>query len=154
MTSRHTSRRAVLAGAAALSALAAPASIAAATGSPNEPVEIDPIFEVIEAHRRALAQEARCCRAADVLRDEYMPSGAEAALDEAQTLEYGALVDLLNVEPTTLAGVAAVLRYVAELSPDGILERDITDGSGDDVRFAIALLADTAATLEALAVQS
>ena len=87
MTSPSTSRRAILAGAAALPALAMPA-IASAT--------VDPIFAVIEHHRQKEAAFS-----AALLVDEDSDDDANDALAE-----------LVETTPTTLAGCVAVLIYV------------------------------------------
>ena len=110
MAKQHTTtRRAVLAGAAALPALAIiPATAVDAAG-------VDPIFAAIERQRRA---EAAFAGAYD--REEYRnakhSTPATDAL-EARAGEFGdaankLYVDLVTMTPASLAGCAALLRYL------------------------------------------
>jgi hypothetical protein len=91
------SRRAALAGAAALPALAMPA-IALTTAGP------DPIFAAIERHRIAHAAFWSCNDLPDAVDDDVM--------DACGTDADRALADLLTTRPTTIAGCIAVLRHV------------------------------------------
>jgi hypothetical protein len=74
----------------------------------------DPIFALIEAHRDALAEHERCVKAADVLPPDEPPAGAEAAMAASHDAEYGAMIDLLNTQPTTQAGIAALAQYAVD----------------------------------------
>jgi hypothetical protein len=70
----------------------------------------DPIYAAIERHRVAWADlDSRCF----ALADAYTP---EAEAEQARLSEAVSVTEanLANVEPTTLAGSIAVLRYVAE----------------------------------------
>ncbi|HEY5129391.1 MAG TPA: hypothetical protein VIJ35_19250 [Bradyrhizobium sp.] len=93
MTNKQT-RRAILAGAAALPALAIIPAMAGDTGG------VDPIFAAIEHHRAHCAVYWSVEEVAD---DVMSARGVEA--DRA-------LTDLLTTSPTTVAGCAAVLRHV------------------------------------------
>ncbi len=85
----------------------------------------DPIFAAIEAHKRAAIETHR----------KGMPywssmdgtpehEAAEAEYFDAEEAEDEAAVQLLDVRPTTMAGVIALLRYVADFD-----QQKITDGS-------------------------
>ena len=88
-----TSRRAILAGAAVLPALAIPA---AAFSSPA----VDPIFAAIEKHRKIEAA--------------FAASGKETGdcSDELCDKSNDAYVALVKMTPTTLVGCAALLRHL------------------------------------------
>ena len=104
-----TSRRAILAGAAALPALAMPA-IASAT--------VDPIFALIEAHRVAFPRRLEAQRATGEIPLLEDPDCGEAdralhaADDEAFEADMNAAFALVTVPPTTMAGVLALIDYV------------------------------------------
>ncbi len=71
----------------------------------------DPIFAAIEAHRKARAAlNADCSR----LDEEGTPQ-AEAKLSQLTEAEDRAIDSLVNTQPTTMEGVLAVLRYLAEV---------------------------------------
>ena len=120
-----TSRRAVVAGiatasAASVTAIAAPVNINPAT---------DPIFAAIERHRGAAAVYA----ASDPDTD---PEGDALALIEDED----AREVLLTTRPTTLAGCAAVLRYVASYDADHDISLfDLADGATFMRRIADAI---------------
>ena len=92
--STTTSRRAVLAGIATAPALAAPAL---ALSGP------DPIFALIEQHR-----------AADAYWDTLNHEDDEAKYDAAADAAYAHANVLGQTQPTTLAGVLAIMRYRRE----------------------------------------
>jgi hypothetical protein len=148
MTSKST-RRAILAGAAALPALAVPAIAA--------PIDADPILAAIDAHKRAYAELDRLCCLQNKLeqtipaerrmrhyvgdRDNAeMIAGDDPAWTKYQDACFTAndvadnrAVDLLNVAPTSIAGVAALLDYVAAFEKrDGDLFPQITEENSDD----------------------
>ena len=77
------------------------ASVASAIPADVNPAT-DPIFALIERHRAAAAVY-------DVSNPDADPEGDELALAE----DKAALKELLTTRPITLAGCAAVLRYVA-----------------------------------------
>jgi len=94
MTKQHTTtRRAVLAGAASLPALAIIPATALAAGG------VDPIFAAIEEHKAADA----------AFRDE---SVSEEIMAERGEEADQVLADLLATRPTTISGCVAVLRHV------------------------------------------
>ena len=129
MSHANLSRRAILAGAAAGPALAFPAG-----AIPPEP---DPILTAIEEHRRAWA--------------ELEPN--EEAAQELDRLDAA----LVNIAPTTIGGVAAILAYAAEFVttyegagwPDG--EAWI---GRHKLPWEVILHKNLAKTLQAMAVQS
>ena len=100
-----TSRRAVLAGAASLPALA----VSAVAGS----LTPDPIFAAIEAHRLADDAYGEAACAHDVAKGEERER-LELALSQATLAEDSARWDLGDVTPTTAAGCIALLTYVHE----------------------------------------
>jgi hypothetical protein len=141
-----TTRRAILAGAATLPALAT--SALAAIGSQSSPIA-DPIFAAIEAHRLAYAERSRCLKIADVIPQEDAPPGAKAAADAAGDAEYEAMIDLLNIRPATTAGLAALLQYAVDHGAEEWMDVYIEDGSSQS--FMGCLVQHAA---ETLAVQS
>jgi hypothetical protein len=96
-----TSRRAILAGAASLPALAAPAVADASVH--------DPIIAAIETHRVAWGEYNTRCSELDAANT---PEG-EAEWQQLYDAEAGAALQLFNTEPTTIVGAVALLRYVA-----------------------------------------
>lgn len=101
MTTTST-RRAVLAGAAALPALSLPAI-----------AEPDPIFAAIERHRNA---EAAFDAAVNVA--NYGPLAGDAAAEEVAgelcEVAHSDYAELVAMTPTTTPGCAALLRYVEQ----------------------------------------
>src|ERR1035437_79114 len=140
-----TTRRAILAGTAALPALAIiPARAVAAAGG------VDPIFAAIEKHRQIEAAFVAAC-------NEHVEKAREPARED-RVVKLGhrssnALGELVAMTPTTVAGCAAVLRYL-ETHEKSYDEAVLLDNHSDNVRVpARDLLSRIAATLEA-AVQS
>jgi hypothetical protein len=116
MTNKQT-RRAIMAGAAALPALAAPAFA----------FEPDPIFAIIDAHKRARAENIaagkEASRRAEQLRKEGVPFRkilkiCDSISDHAADADNAAMAAFLRCEPTTSAGLAAWLAYVADAESD------------------------------------
>jgi hypothetical protein len=107
------SRRAVTAGLAAL-----PVS---AIGARMRASEIDPILAAIEAHKAAQARIDVHCEHACGITDHASEQSAifEAELSRLCDIEGEAAWAMLNVEPTTVAGVAALLGYIGEYSEGG-----------------------------------
>jgi hypothetical protein len=95
-------RRTMLTGAASASILALPVAATAGSHGTIGCEEPDPIFAAIEAHRQAFLECEGC--------------GIEENVSRLSDIETGALCDLLEVTPTTLAGVVALSRYAAELT--------------------------------------
>ena len=135
-----TSRRAILAGAAALPALAIiPATAVAAAG-------IDPIFAALERHRQIEAAYVAAC-------NEPIDQAKEQAREDRVTKlchrSSNALGELVAMTPTTLAGCAALLRYL-EAHEESYDEAVLLDNHSDNVSVpARDLLSRIAATLEA-----
>jgi hypothetical protein len=112
------SRRALVAGVAALPAIAALPAMAGIV-----PAEPDPIFAAIAAHRATEAAFCDACLAHSRF-EESLPSGARknnaqlAALDEHQDELGDATADLAlelaKTMPTTLAGCVALLNCASE----------------------------------------
>jgi hypothetical protein len=105
-----TSRRTLLAGAAALPVLAVPA-IAAALD------KVDPVYEAIEQHCKA--RTAHYVKTPGETDDE-----AFERIDRTSGASEAALQNLLTTRPTTVAGCAAALRHVH----DHIAEYEDTAG--------------------------
>ena len=134
MPHANLSRRAILAGAAAGSALAFPAGVI--------PPEPDPILAAIEEHRRVWSMASE---------------DNEEAVQEFDRLCEGVDAALINIAPTTIGGVAAILAYAAEFVttydgagwPDGEAWID-----RHKLPWEVILHKNLAKTLQAMAVQS
>lgn len=138
------SRRAVMAGAASLPALAIiPATAVAAAG-------VDPIFAAIERHRQIEAAYVAAC-------NEHVEQAREPAREDRVVKlchrSSNALGELVAMTPTTVAGCAAVLRYL-ETHEKSYDEAVLLHNHSDNVSVpARDLLSRIAAALDA-AVQS
>ena len=105
-----TSRRAVLAGAAAIPALSLPAVAAVATP--------DPVFAAIERHKAAalLAMQKSMVQSdTPDFGPEHDPEVHARVQEEqgsATDASYEAAYDLTLIEPTTPAGIVALIDYV------------------------------------------
>jgi hypothetical protein len=120
MSSASTTRRAVLAGAASLPALAVAPAVAIAG---------DPIFLAIDRHRRTFMQTLFDIEPSMQMYGsdpDYEKAAAAAAAAWDRT--HAAAVDLIKVQPTTLAGVIALLKYVEEFN-SGALQHPELEGS-------------------------
>jgi hypothetical protein len=143
------SRRLVLAGVA--SAVALPAAAAIPT---TKPATIDPAFALIV---EKLAADVAHCAAIDAQDEaesdeERDPDAVEEAFQRccvACTVVNEAGWRLATTPPTTLAGVAAVLRFANEIE-DGGMEWPATDTIGPE-GWHYQLRATMAAAIEALA---
>lgn len=134
MSHANLSRRAILAGAAAGPALAFPAGVI--------PPEPDPILAAIEEHRRAWAELEPC---------------TEEAAQELDRLYDSLDAALVNIAPTTIGGVAAILAYAAEFvtNYDGAGWPDGEAWIGrHKLPWEVILHKNLAKTLQAMAVQS
>jgi len=139
-----TTRRAILAGAAMLPALAIIPATAVVAGG------VDPIFAAIERHRQIEAAYVAAC-------NEHVEKAREPAREDRVVKlchrSSNALGELVAMTPTTVAGCAAVLRYL-ETHEKSYDEAVLLDNHSDNVSVpARDLLSRIAATLEA-AVQS
>jgi hypothetical protein len=98
----NLSRRNIVTSAAALPALAVPALGSAAA---------DPIFAAIEAHRHAHAATTAAWQSAADDGVDVEESEHHRLMDKQD----GAAFDLLEIQPTTVVGAAALLAYYAEV---------------------------------------
>jgi hypothetical protein len=130
--STQLNRRAVLAGAAALPAVSVPALVAGA--------DPDPIFAAIEAHRAA--RKRLDTEAFDDADDCPEWHEANDATDRAAA-------DLAETKPVTIAGAAALMRYIVEIEE----QRELPDVLGRD-DWASDLHRSLADALEEMAVRS
>lgn len=129
------SRRAILAGAAALPALAAPAAFAS--------VSPDPIFAALVRHREAEAAWITACT------DEIADDPADALGHHQSDM----LVALLATTPSSVAGCAALLRYLDVVVTEHEQGRLFEDHNGPNVP-ARDVLSRVASILDRAAVQS
>ena len=81
----------------------------------------DPIFALIERHRAATHALSAAVSNKDKVHEVHWPwsdaperIAADAQYDAASDARQEAIEDLLSTQPTTIAGVAAVLDYVNE----------------------------------------
>jgi hypothetical protein len=109
-----TSRRAILAGVAAL---ATGASVNAAAIVGAKAMQSDPILAAIEAHRAAFMHQMETGWTQGGLPD-YSPEWVIATRedDAAREVERAAQLALIQIRPTTLAGILALLSYVDDFS--------------------------------------
>jgi hypothetical protein len=157
-----TSRRAVLAGAATLPALAVPALAAG-----QDP---DPIYAAIHAHTEAIAEwllaidrrneiesrlmdQFKAAGRADALKrahadEEFLT--ADKAIRDASDRERTAADDLLDVTLTTLPGIIALLRHV-----EGIASEHSWwfDDNEQETPRSITLVRNVADALEGLGIE-
>ena len=165
MTSKST-RRAILAGAATLPALAIPAFAT---------IEIDPIFPAIERHKvtfhasqaadniRMGTVDAEWSPCYDAVKCKAVKKAASVA-DDAATDAANALT---TIRPTTITGLLALMRhveafnagaFVLDIDPDNWRSHPMnwpTDIDDDEIDlFGYSILANVRAALEAMAVQS
>ena len=157
-----TSRRAILAGAVALPAIAVPRLAISAGTQP------DPIFAAIERHKTTyitwtetgkIQSETKCS-------DEERYWEAQVRCRWASRASMRAGFALTNIQPTTMAGVLALLQYVEEFNAGGFGHPSddgwrswpagwpAADGDPDVDLFGFLMLANVRRALEALAVQS
>ena len=94
----------------------------------NGDIKDDPIFEVIEAHRRADASFMEAMRAQHRRHDD---KGSDM-VDALENASSEATIRLLSTTPTTLPGTIALLRHVLECEAAGnqILKIDRLGGTG------------------------
>lgn len=144
-----TSRRAFLSTAAVAIPAIAAAPMAALAGT-----EPDPIFKLIEAHKSAQAEyEAACEQYSDMELSIAKPQRKGVFNANGVTVDTGddprwteacirfhhayevadtIAFQLANAEPTTIAGVAAVLKYASEFTEKGHLWPDEYSSFTDD----------------------
>src|ERR1700732_1892256 len=94
-------RRTILAGAAAVPALAMPPPVAASTFATA--FEPDPAFATVAAHREAFVEHMRAARLdGKLMRSDPGAEATAAALDAADEALEGATLELSEVVPTTM----------------------------------------------------
>ena len=110
-------RRTILAGAAAVPALAIPGA-ASTFATASEP---DPVFVTVAGHREAFVEHMRAARLdGKLMRGDPRAEASGAALDAADEVYQEATLELSEVVPTTMAGVVALLRYLEEFQEQAI----------------------------------
>ena len=123
-------RRTMLTGAASASVLALPAAATASSDGTIGREAPDPIFAAIEAHQRAWAELREKCSDLDAAHTEE----ADCELRRLDDAVDEAADDLLDVVPTTIAGVSALLTYAADRArggntwPDGYVDENPKTG--------------------------
>ncbi|NUJ81432.1 hypothetical protein HUN39_15645 [Methylocystis sp. FS] len=117
----QTTRRAVMAGLAAAPVAGLPAIAGGAT-------EADPIFAAIEKYQRAYAA--------------FNQSEEGPDQDAACSVYFDAEIDLHSTKPTTPAGAAKFLRFIANfLDEDDVVNDNwVGDMIGDSIRTAVAVM--------------
>jgi hypothetical protein len=135
-TTKQVSRRTIVSGAAALPAIAVCVTAVAAT-------EPDPIFAAIAAHRSAWAALCRDCSRLD---EEDTPE-AQTKLSKLHDAVSEAEEQLIEIEPTTMAGAITLLRYLAEFQAVG----DVFDGHSPEQTYFFDNLATALERLPARA---
>jgi hypothetical protein len=147
------------AGAAIGASLPLPAPPAAAAQSSN--AEADPIFAAIEAHRSAIAAHGDAVSAESAL-DQSLPDdrqrsditaweekivesddprwlAAIRARWEASNFMDDCAIDLVNIDPSTVAGIEALLRYFVD-QEDGLFPDDVSNDDGSVETFGNCLI--------------
>ena len=119
----ETTRRLILAGATA----AVPALSLPAFADPKP----DPIFAAIEKHRQAYVAKMRACRIeAEADHDNPKRAEIEASAAKADAASDKAALALTTTQPTTMAGVLALLEHVQAFNDGEIWLADTRDLSG------------------------
>jgi hypothetical protein len=106
---------------------AAAASVAAVGMKAVAAAVPDPIYDMIEAHRKAAAEHIKAVRTQFAFEEAGSIKGErrkgydhlEAAVDVAWDAMNDAGCDLVNTRPTTLAGILALCRYIEPLFGEG-----------------------------------
>jgi hypothetical protein len=140
--------------------------------APSSGVEADPIFAAIEAHRTAIVAHGDAVSAESALEqglpadrtrsrvrawEETIVEGDDprwvAAVRtrwNASELMDDAGIDLLNTEPTTVAGVGALLRYFAD-QEEGLFPEEVNNDDGSEETFRACLVRHAADALGKIA---
>jgi hypothetical protein len=115
---------------AAVASVAGAGTLAAATMAPNDvpqavtvPIGPDPIYDVIEQHRKAAREHIEAVRVQFAYEEHGGIKGErlkeyrriEAAVDVAWVAMADAGCTLVNTRPTTLTGILALCRYIEPL---------------------------------------
>jgi hypothetical protein len=111
-----TSRRALLAGAPAVAAAAlAGGTVANALAiAEAKAAEVDPIFAAIAEHRARMRAWADAMEADDMAETDEAFEAATDAMDATSEAFEASIGPVLTVQPTTIAGVAALLEHVGQ----------------------------------------
>jgi hypothetical protein len=80
-----------------------------------EPSEPDPIYAAIERHRRAFSEFSAAVAAADVFSDHPEYEALQKPAKKAGRKETALVWKLVEIEPTTAAGLTALIQYVVEI---------------------------------------
>jgi hypothetical protein len=139
-------------------------------GARSSDTEADPIFAAIEAHRRAIAAHGDAVSAESAL-EQSLPDDrrltdawedkivetddprwpvALRAVSAASSAMDDAAIDLVNIEPTTVAGVEGLLRYFAD-QEDALFPDDVSDDDGSVEAFGAGLVRHAADALRKVA---
>lgn len=122
MSPSELNRRAILAGAATVAAAMPAVPVLASPVSSVTPSD-DPIFAAIERHRSALAALEAALHRKGEFEDRFMSEGGELCdapddpFGEVHKVEddhLSAELDFVSTVPTTVLGMAAMLRYARE----------------------------------------
>jgi len=174
MTTTSTTRRAMLAGVASVSALALTNPAPAVSSSR------DPIYDAIERHAASNAACIASCNEQDSLEEELPEERrrwhvlSRESLDKAATrddhrwldcqIKMSALYDkrdelageLVTTMPTTPAGVATLLAYAANVIDrgDGTFPETLPDEFGREVQYVCHVLKSAAVAVSRRTVQS
>jgi len=158
------------AGAAIGVGLPLPAPIAAPLQSSD--AEADPIFAAIEAHRKAVAAHEKAVDLEMAL-EESLPDDQRQTVGKEEIVETDdprwlaalrvvsaasnamddAAIDLVNIEPATVAGVEGLLRYFAD-DEDNSFPDGVDRGDGSEETFGTYLARHAADALRKIAVRS
>jgi hypothetical protein len=128
----------------------------------------DPIIAAIEAHRRACAESSAAFERLSAVEDEFVagvrgPAGeaendpqwiaANDAAGEALAVQDDLAVKLLETQPTTIAGAAALLTYYVDAVTTTQPEIVFPELDGDEPRrdFAYFIIRNVAAALSNMA---
>jgi hypothetical protein len=132
----------------------------------------DPIFAAIEAHRTALADHSaavqiendleetlphdKCCSKLTLWEEEIVetddprwPAAQRCRMDASNTMDDLA-IDLLNIKPTTVAGIEALLRYFAD-QEEGLFPQRIINEDESVEAFGASLIRTAADALREIA---
>ena len=177
-TTPQSSRRGFLVQAAGVAAggvaigagLPLPASPAAAAQGCD--AEADPIFAAIESHRRAVAAHGEAVETEmaveeslpDDLTQSRMTVWRETIVETDDPRWVAAIrtrwetsnsmddlaIDLINAEPTTVAGIEALLRYFAD-QEEGLFPEEVSHDDGSEGAFGSYLVRHAADALRKIA---
>jgi hypothetical protein len=89
----------------------------AATVRRIEPPKPDPIYAAIERHRQARSKLSNVVAAADLAFDDPQYDEMQKPLDKAFRKENALTWKLVEIEPTTAAGLRTLMQYVVEIEP-------------------------------------